>query len=54
MRITSELLITTGPGAVERTDQETWRIAGGPPCRVDGAGLPVLPDADSWPLEQAD
>ena len=52
LRITGELLITTGPGIVERADQETWRIASGAPCRVDGAGLPVLPDAESWPLEQ--
>ena len=54
LRITVELLITTGPGAVDRVDEETWRIAGGPPCRIDAAGLPVLPDAESWPLEQPD
>ena len=52
LRITTELLITTGPANIDRTDAETWRIAGGAPCRVDGAGLPVLPDAESWPLEQ--
>ena len=52
LRITGELLITTGPAIVERPDEETWRIAGGAPCRVDAAGLPVLPDAESWPLEQ--
>ena len=52
--ITAGLLITTGPEPVERIDQETWRIAGGAPCRVDADGLPVLPDAESWPLEQAE
>jgi hypothetical protein len=52
LRITANLLITTGPGGVERPDAETWRIAGGPPVRVDGDSLPVLPDAQTWPLEQ--
>lgn len=52
LRITAELLITTGPAVVEHPDEETWRIAGGAPHRVDIAGLPVLPDAETWPLEQ--
>lgn len=52
LRITAELLITTGPGIVERVDEATWRIAGGAPCRVDTTGLPTLPDAETWPLEQ--
>ena len=54
LRITGELLITTGPEAVDRVDDDAWRIAGGVPCRVDATGLPVLPDAESWPLEQAE
>jgi hypothetical protein len=54
LRITSGLLITTGPGSVERIDAETWRIAGGAPVRVDALGLPSLPDAETWPLEQGD
>ncbi len=52
LRITTELLITTGPGLIERPDAETWRIAGGAPWRVDAAGLPILREAESWPLEQ--
>jgi hypothetical protein len=53
LRITAGLLITTGPGLVERPDGDTWRIAGGPLIRTDAAGLPVLPDSETWPLEQA-
>jgi hypothetical protein len=53
LRITSRLLITTGTGLVERIDAETWRVAGGAPFRLDATGLPVLSEADSWPLEQA-
>ncbi len=54
LRITAELLITTGPGLVERPDAGTWRIAGGTPGRVDDLGLPILADAESWPLEQVE
>ena len=54
LRVTAGLLITTGPSAIERVDEETWRISGGPPIRVDRDGLPVLPDAETWPLEQAE
>jgi hypothetical protein len=54
LRITAGLLITTGPSAIERIDSETWRISGGAPVRVDGDGLPVLPGADTWALEQAE
>jgi hypothetical protein len=54
LRITTGLLITTGPGVVERVDAETWRLAGGQPFRMDATGLPVLPDAETWPLEQVE
>ncbi len=54
MRISAGLLITTGPAQVERIDEETWRIAGGQPFRMDATGLPVLSDAEGWPLEQAE
>ena len=53
LRVTAGLLITTGPSQVERVDDESWRISGGSPVRVDRDGLPVLPGADTWPLEQA-
>lgn len=54
LRISAGLLITTGPALVERIDAETWRIAGGQPFRTDGTGLPLLADAEAWPLEQAE
>ena len=54
LRVGSGLLLTSGPGSVERVDAETWRIAGGPPVRADGDGLPVLADSASWPLERDD
>ena len=43
LRITAGLLITTGPGLVERIDAETWRVAGGQPIPDgrDGAARPV-------------
>ena len=53
LRITAGLLITTGPSQVERIDPETWRVSGGTPFRAAVDGLPVLPDAETWPLEQA-
>ena len=53
LRITAGLLITTGPGLVERPDADSWRVAGGSLIRTDAAGLPVLPDPETWPLEQA-
>ncbi len=53
LRITGGLLITTGPSQVERTD-DAWRISGGIPFRVTVDGLPALPDAEDWPLEQAE
>jgi hypothetical protein len=54
LRITAALLITTGPSQVERTDDDAWRISGGQPFRVTADGLPALPDAKIWPLEQAE
>jgi hypothetical protein len=54
LRVTAGLLITTGPALVERIDGETWRIAGGQPFRTDGTGLPLLADAEAWPLEQSE
>jgi hypothetical protein len=54
LRITAGLLITTGPSQVERTDDDAWRISGGIPFRVTVDGLPALPDAEDWPLEQAE
>jgi len=52
LRVTAELLLTTGPGTIERLDHETWRIAGGGPFRADADGLPVLAASASWPLER--
>ena len=54
LRVTAGLLITTGPALVERIDAETWRIAGGQPFRTDATGLPLLADAEAWPLEQSE
>ncbi len=54
LRVTVGLLITTGPALVERIDDETWRIAGGQPFRTDATGLPLLADAEAWPLEQSE
>ncbi len=54
LRVTAGLLITTGPALVERIDGETWRIAGGQPFRTDATGLPLLADAEAWPLEQSE
>ena len=45
LRVTVGLLITTGPGQVERVDHETWRVSGGTPFRAAADRLPVLPDA---------
>lgn len=54
LRITRDLLLTVGPGTVERLDEAAWRIAGGAPFRVDEDGQPVLADTESWPLERGD
>ena len=54
LRVTAALLLTTGPGTIERLDGEAWRIAGGAPVRADADGLPVLADRASWPLERDD
>jgi hypothetical protein len=54
LRTTAGLLITTGPGLVERPDADSWRIAGGPPVRADADGLPLLADASTWSLEQGE
>jgi hypothetical protein len=53
LRITAGLLITTGPSQVERLDEETWRVSGSAPFRATVDGLPLLPDAETWSLEQA-
>lgn len=54
LRVSAGLLITTGAALVERIDAETWRVAGGQPFRTDATGLPILADAEAWPLEQSD
>jgi len=54
LRVTGGLLITTGPGTVERVEADAWRVSGGPVYRVDADGLPVLQDGEGWPLEQAE
>ena len=53
LRVTSGLLLTRARASLERLARRAWRVAGGPPFRVDGDGLPVLADAETWPLEQA-
>jgi len=54
LRVTGGLLITTGPGTVERVEADAWRVSGGSVYRVDADGLPVLQDGEGWPLEQAE
>jgi hypothetical protein len=53
LRVTADLLITTGPATIERLDEDTWRVAGSVAIRADDAALPLLADADTWPLEAA-
>ena len=36
---------------IERLSPTRWRIGKGSPIEIDEAGLPVLDDGESWPLE---
>jgi hypothetical protein len=51
LRILAAGGIAPGGGVLTRVDLATWRLADGPPFRVDADGLPVLDDAQTWPLE---
>ena len=54
-RVTAALLITTGPALVERIARR--RRGGSPAASRSGrttTGLPLLADAEAWPLEQSE
>ena len=45
-----DLSVELSPIVVTRTSRERW-LVGDDPLEVDAAGLPVLRDAETWPLE---
>ena len=36
---------------IERLSATSWRVGEGSPIEIDGSGLPVLDDGETWPLE---
>jgi hypothetical protein len=50
--IPSSLRLSVEDARIEHIDEGTWRFGSEAPLRVDADGLPVLDDAESWPLEE--
>ena len=51
VRIGADLEVRPGRAAVRRVTAHEWQIGSGGSIEIDPDGLPVLADAETWPLE---